>query len=244
MITVYGARSPGSSDLDSKQRTPRIGARVDQRKSLGVTRDRSRKLLMRLLPCKYASWLPHNDGHGPRTDLPLAEAFHSVAAPKVISPENIVGPRIVLGIILGVTPVLGSTMLLCTFAAILFRLNLPAIQLVNGGYPLQFILLIPFYRLGAWMFRVDASTISLGGVTALIREGIGHAVRTLWVVTMHALLAWLGLGMVALAVLYAVLVPLVRQLWRGVHPSVSSPYGQCASLSERTNQDGKETMCF
>jgi len=76
------------------------------------------------------------------------------------------------------------------------------------------------------MFRVDASTISLGGVTALIREGIGHAVRTLWVVTMHALLAWLVLGMVALAVLYAVLVPLVRQLWRRVHPSVSSPYGQ------------------
>jgi uncharacterized protein (DUF2062 family) len=161
-----------------------------------------------------------------------------------VSPEKI-ALTIALGIILGVTPVLGSTMLLCTFAAILFRLNLPAIQLVNGVvYPLQFILLIPFYRLGAWMFRVDASTISLGGVTALIREGIGHAVRTLWVVTMHALLAWLVLGMVALAVLYAVLVPLVRQLWRRVHPSVSSPYGQCASLSERTNQDGKETMCF
>lgn len=27
--------------------------------------------------------------------------------------------------------------------------------------------------LGAWMFREDASTISLGGVTALIQEGVG-----------------------------------------------------------------------
>ena len=120
---------------------------------------------------------------------------------------------------MGVTPVLGSTMLLCTLAAIVFRLNLPAIQLVNVVvYPLQFILLIPFYRLGAWMFRADASTISLGGVAALIREGVWHAIRTLWVVTMHALLAWLGLGMVALAILYAVLVPLVRQLWGRVQP--------------------------
>jgi hypothetical protein len=128
-----------------------------------------------------------------------------------VSPEKI-ALTIALGIILGVTPVLGSTTLLCTFAAIAFRLNLPAIQLVNGAvYPLQLILLIPFYRLGAWIFRADASTISLGGVTALIREGVGHAMRTLWVVTMHALLAWLGLGMVSLAILYAVLVPFVRQ---------------------------------
>jgi uncharacterized protein (DUF2062 family) len=143
-----------------------------------------------------------------------------------VSPEKI-ALTIALGIILGVTPVLGSTMLLCTFAAILFRLNLPAIQLVNGVvYPLQFILLVPFYRLGAWMFRTDASTISLGGVTALIREGVGHAIRTLWAVTMHALLAWLLLGIVALAILYAVLVPLVRQLWRRVHTSVSPLYGR------------------
>lgn len=143
-----------------------------------------------------------------------------------VSPEKI-ALTIALGIILGVTPVLGSTMLLCTFAAILFRLNLPAIQLVNGVvYPLQFILLIPFYRLGAWMFRADASAISLGGVTALIREGVGHAIRTLWVVTMHALLAWLVLGIGMLAILYAVLFPLVRQLWRRVQPRVNSLYGR------------------
>ncbi len=141
-----------------------------------------------------------------------------------VSPEKI-ALTIALGIILGVTPVLGSTTLLCTVAAIVFRLNLPAIQLVNGVvYPLQFILLIPFYRLGAWMFRADASTISLGGVTALIRVGVGHAIRTLWVVTMHALLAWLVLGMTALVILYAVLVPLVRQIWRRIQPRGGSVY--------------------
>ncbi len=123
-----------------------------------------------------------------------------------MSPEKI-ALTIALGIILGVTPVLGSTTLLCALAAILLRLNLPAIQLVNGVvYPLQFLLLIPFYRLGAWMFRADASTVSLGGVLALI--------------------TWLALGMIALAILYAGLVPLVRQLWRRVQPAVSSRYGR------------------
>ena len=113
-----------------------------------------------------------------------------------VSPEKI-ALTIALGIILGVTPVLGSTMLLYTLAAIVLRWNLPAIQLVNGVVsPLQFILLIPFYRPGAWMFRADASKISLGGVTALIREGVGHAAGTFWVVTMRALVAWMALGMI------------------------------------------------
>ena len=139
-----------------------------------------------------------------------------------VSPEKI-ALTIALGAVLGVTPVLGSTILLCTLAAVLLRLNLPAIQVVNGAvYPLQFILLIPFYRLGAWLFGADASAISLGGVAALIREGVGQAVRTLWVVTLHALVAWLALGAVASAILYVVLVPLLRRLWRRVQPGATS----------------------
>lgn len=131
-----------------------------------------------------------------------------------ISPEKI-ALTIAVGVVLGITPVLGSTVLLCTLAAIVFRLNLPAIQLVNGlVYPLQFILLIPFYRLGAWMFGADASAISIDGVASLIRAGVGQAVRTLWVVTMHALVVWLALGAVAFAILYVVLVPVLGHMWR------------------------------
>ena len=53
-----------------------------------------------------------------------------------------------------------------------------------------------------------------------------HSRRTHWVVTMHALLAWPVLGIVALAIFYEMLVPLVRQLWRRIHPSVSPLYGR------------------
>jgi uncharacterized protein (DUF2062 family) len=143
-----------------------------------------------------------------------------------VTPEKI-ALTVALGIILGVTPVLGSTTLLCTLAALVLRLNLPGIQLVNGAvYPLQLILLIPFYKLGAWMFSADASALSLSGVLALLRQGVWHAVGTLWVVTMHALLAWLVLGMVALSILYAALVPVVRGLWRRVQPGASLADGR------------------
>ena len=131
-----------------------------------------------------------------------------------ISPEKI-ALTIALGIVLGVTPVLGSTLALCTLASVLLRLNLPAIQLVNAAvYPLQFLLLIPFYRLGACLFHADATAISLSGVMALIKTGVLNAIQTLWVITLHALVAWTLIGAVTGVILYLALVPVLRGIWR------------------------------
>ena len=140
-----------------------------------------------------------------------------------VSPEKI-ALTIALGVTLGVTPVLGSTTLLCALAAFAFRLNLPAIQLVNGAvYPLQLILLIPFYRMGAWLFGADASSISFRGVATLIREGLWHAIQILWVVTLHALVVWLVLGAVSSAILYVVFLPIVRFSWKKVRQASTIP---------------------
>jgi len=129
-----------------------------------------------------------------------------------ISPEKL-ALSVSLGVVLGVTPVLGSTTMLCTTAAAILRLNLPAILLVNGlVYPLQLAMLIPFYRLGAFAFREDASAISLGNVIAMIRADAGSALLTLWVVTMHALVAWLVVGAVCATIVYIAVLPLVRRL--------------------------------
>ncbi len=129
-----------------------------------------------------------------------------------ITPEKI-ALTIALGCFIGVIPMLGTTTILCTLAALAFRLNIPAIQMVNGiVYPLQLILLIPFYRMGAWIFGADVSAISLSGVKALIQAGVLNAIRTLWDVTMHALVAWLLAGAVSAVVIYAAALPLTRRI--------------------------------
>jgi hypothetical protein len=57
---------------------------------------------------------------------------------------------LVLGLVLGVFPVFGLPTLLCAAAAVTFRLNLTAIQLVNQiSAPLQYALLLPLGRAGA-----------------------------------------------------------------------------------------------
>ena len=118
---------------------------------------------------------------------------------------------------LGVTPVLGSTTLLCTLAALTLRLNLPAIQLVNAVvYPLQIILLIPFFKLGALLFRTSAAAISVKGIEAMIHAGIWNAIESLWILTIHALVVWVALGAIITALLYPVLVIFVRHLLKRI----------------------------
>src|SRR5713101_5645003 len=69
-----------------------------------------------------------------------------------VTPEKI-ALSVALGAALGVFPVIGATTTLCALAALILRLNLPAIQIVNYVvYPLQIALLIPFFRIGERLF--------------------------------------------------------------------------------------------
>ena len=66
-----------------------------------------------------------------------------------LSPEA-AASALAVGLVFGVFPVYGCPTLLCAMAAVLFRLNLPAVQMVNQlSSPLQWVLVIPFARAGA-----------------------------------------------------------------------------------------------
>jgi uncharacterized protein (DUF2062 family) len=131
---------------------------------------------------------------------------------KSLTPEKI-ALSIIVGLMLGIIPVLGFTTLLCTGAAAALRLNLPVIQLVNGLVtPVQLALLIPFLRMGEWLFHVRHSAWTVHGILTLIHTNLGKALATLGTATLHALVAWAVSGMIVAIVAYMVLVPLLRRL--------------------------------
>ena len=108
---------------------------------------------------------------------------------------------------------LGITTLLCTLAAFLFRLNLPAIQLVNYFvYPLQLALLIPFIRAGEWLFGVEPLNLSFDLMQRMIKADFWEAVIRLWSATMRALVVWLLIAPVVVALVYLVMTPLLKKL--------------------------------
>jgi hypothetical protein len=129
-----------------------------------------------------------------------------------ITPRKI-ALSIALGITLGVTPVLGSTSILCFLAAIAFRLNVPAVQVVNYAvYPLQFALLIPFIRVGEWMFGAAPMKFTLAQIVSMVRDHPWIAIQTLWLATLHALAAWVVIGSLASLLIYLLLTPVLKRL--------------------------------
>ena len=131
-----------------------------------------------------------------------------------VTPEKIAF-SIVFGVTLGVFPVLGSTTALCAIAALAFRLNLPAIQLVNYFvYPLQIALLISFFRLGEKLFNAPHLPLSVSQIYAMIHASMTGAVRALWTTTWHAIVVWCILAPVAAVVLYFILAPVLRRVAR------------------------------
>jgi len=131
-----------------------------------------------------------------------------------VTPEKI-SLGLALGIIIGVTPLIGSTTVLCMAAAFLLRLNPAAIQVVNYVMlPLQLALLIPFFRAGEWMFGAARNPITLDGIRHLIQTNVWNAIATLWTSTVHALAVWAILGMVAVFPVYWLLRAPLRRLAR------------------------------
>jgi uncharacterized protein (DUF2062 family) len=129
-----------------------------------------------------------------------------------ITPEEI-ALSLAFGIILGIFPILGTTSLLCLIAAVLFRLNLPAIQLVNIlVYPLWFALLIPFVRVGERLFDAPPLQLTANQMLALAHADFPHSMNLLWLTALRAAAAWLLVGPPGIIALYLVLVPVIRRI--------------------------------
>ena len=68
---------------------------------------------------------------------------------------------VAIGVVVGNIPILGTSTILCAAIALQFRLNLPAMQIVQGAMaPTQLLLIIPFVHLGEWLLRAPRQPAS------------------------------------------------------------------------------------
>ncbi|MGH7442807.1 MAG: DUF2062 domain-containing protein [bacterium] len=103
-----------------------------------------------------------------------------------------------LALWVGIIPSLGVTTALCAVLAFSLGLNQAAMQAVNFMvYPLQLLLLFPFFRLGAWAFRGPELTVSPKAFLALAARHPWALAKEFWKVGIHALGVWAVLGFLA-----------------------------------------------
>ncbi|MBP7831345.1 MAG: DUF2062 domain-containing protein [Kiritimatiellae bacterium] len=121
-----------------------------------------------------------------KVGIPLLNLFR-----QGITPEKI-AQCLVLGAVISVFPVLGTTTVLCAVAAVRLKLNLPAIQAVNwlfGG--VQLALIWPFLRLGEWVFRAEPLPFSPAELAARLKEHPWEFLQSFQAAVLYAVAGWL-----------------------------------------------------
>src|ERR1700761_2341248 len=121
-----------------------------------------------------------------------------------------------LGFAIGCIPLLGVTTGICALLAMLFGLNMPAIQAANWlAMPFQMVLLIPFLKLGQWMFPgASFMTLDRSKLTAQVVAAPWHTVGQMGGLFGHALLAWLLAAAPALLLMTLLLTPVMHLISR------------------------------
>lgn len=127
-----------------------------------------------------------------------------------ISPRRL-ALTLALGFAIGCIPVVGIPTLLCAGLALALKLNLPAIQAANYVVmPLQIALIVPFVRLGDWLFHFGSSRavqsrplLHTPPLELLLRMG-GLAGQ--------AMLGWLVIALPAVALMTVTLTLVLRRV--------------------------------
>lgn len=114
-----------------------------------------------------------------------------------ISPRRL-ALTLALGFVLGCLPLVGIPTGLCLLLAVIFRLNLPAIQAANYiAMPFQLALLVPLVRLGGRLAPFAHASLDLAALTHSPLQLLPHASLQAG----QALLAWLVLAIPAALIL-------------------------------------------
>lgn len=135
-----------------------------------------------------------------------------------LSPDAI-ALTIAIGLAIAVIPVVGTTTILCTTAAIVLRLNQPLIQAINYlSFPLQLAFILPYLKLGRLLFGGPVIRMKAEELAAFVTARPGEAFEVLWRVTLQAVGAWaLTAPLIAGAVFFAVR-PVLRGAARRLRP--------------------------
>jgi len=130
------------------------------------------------------------------------------------TPERI-AISVACGVAIGLFPIFGTTTLLCIVAAVILRLNHPAIQVSNQlMYPVQIPLIVVFVRMGESMLGVAPIPFSATLMVAELRANPGSLFQRFGTASLHGIVGWLVVAPVVVAATYAVALPVVRLVSR------------------------------
>lgn len=120
---------------------------------------------------------------------------------------------VVIGILVGIVPLLGLVTGIATVIAVVLRLNMAAIQLAHYIiYPFQLILFVPFIKAGQLFFGDASAAISVMELMHMFKADFLGTMKSFWLLNLGGLLAWLMISIPTGFIMYYMFVRVFRQL--------------------------------
>jgi uncharacterized protein (DUF2062 family) len=149
--------------------------------------------------------LPHHTLLYRKIVLPLLALLRMGTSPEMLAWS------LAAGVAAGISPLPGSTTILCFTFIFVFRLNLVAAQIANHSmYPVQLALIFPFIRAGEYLFNTGPLPIAIKDVMSRARIAPYATVKLLWLWEWHAMVAWALTCLVLVPALALTLTPVLR----------------------------------
>lgn len=125
---------------------------------------------------------------------------------------------VVMGIAFGLIPVFGLTTMFCLLAAFIFKLNKPAVLLINFAiYPLQLILYVPFIHTGELIFGYVPIDLDIYRLIDMFRDDWLLALNQIWFHNLLGIFAWIIILTPVSFFIYYLLRPVFRTYFDNWH---------------------------
>ncbi|MBN2519070.1 MAG: DUF2062 domain-containing protein [Bacteroidales bacterium] len=138
--------------------------------------------------------------------FPLVEFLKQGMSPQKLS------LMLCLGLTFGVVPFIGVNTILLIILAIIFRLNIIAIQIVNYFvYPLQIILYIPFMKVGQFIFNGPEISFSSREFILMLKDNWFQTITDMWFNNFLGIIVWLILAIPTALGIYYFSLPVFKR---------------------------------
>ena len=127
-----------------------------------------------------------------------------------------------LGMVIGIFPIMGASTLICFILSIIFRLNIPVMQLVNYVViGLQVICIVPFIKFGKYLFGLPGLSYSQDELIWLFQNDFWKLLKDSSVAFAGGVGAWL---LVSIPIFFALYFPFLFLFtkWKFINPSKSA----------------------
>ena len=107
-----------------------------------------------------------------------------------MSPKKL-AVTIALGLLIGILPVPGTTTILCAGIALILKLNMAAIQLINYFvYPLQFFMFVPFVSTGNYLLGTGKAVLSFQYISQLFQHDFFNTILEVSYIFVDGIIGW------------------------------------------------------